>query len=291
MQRALILGSSGFLGNYISQEFKGDACLHTRTEQFGSKANYVSEIESERDVIRLFQQNNFTTLINCVALADLEKCEADPESAIWLNQTLPMLLAKHSAKNEKKLVHISTDAVFNTESVFSNEEDPKNPQSIYAKTKLEGEKNIIREAREFNVLRVNFYGKSVHGKGILDFFYRKLKSNEQVLGYKDVFFTPLYARDTAKLVKIISNSGLNGTFHVVGTERLSKCEFGQKIARVMKKAEELIIPVEFNQSPLAVNRTRELSLSTNKLRNLGYIIPSLESGINRALAELENEND
>ena len=291
MQRTLILGSSGFLGNYISQEVKGDACLHTRTEQFGSKADYVSEIESERDVIRLFQQNNFTTLINCVALADLEKCEADPESAIWLNQTLPMLLAKHSAKNEKKLVHISTDAVFNAESVFSNEEDPKNPQSIYAKTKLEGEKNIIREAREFNVLRVNFYGKSVHGKGILDFFYRKLKSNEQVLGYKDVFFTPLYARDTAKLVKIISNSGLNGTFHVVGTERLSKCEFGQKIARVMKKAEELIIPVEFNQSPLAVNRTRELSLSTNKLRNLGYIIPSLESGINRALAELENEND
>jgi dTDP-4-dehydrorhamnose reductase len=291
MQRALILGSSGFLGNYVAQEFNDDACLHTRTEQPGSKSNYVSEIDSERDVIELFKLNDFSTLINCVALADLEKCETNPDKAIWLNQTLPMLLAKHCAKNERRLVHISTDAVFNSEHEFSEEDDIKNPISQYARTKLEGEKNVIQLAKEFNILRVNFYGKSQNQKGILEFFHQNLKANQAVPGYKDVFFTPLYVRDTARLVKLISESRQNGIFHVVGTERLSKYEFGRKVASIMNKADELIVPVDFNQSPLAVNRTRELSLSTNKLRNLGYTIPSLDSGISRAVAELENEND
>jgi dTDP-4-dehydrorhamnose reductase len=291
MQRALILGSSGFLGNYVAQEFNDDAFLHSRTEQPGSKSSYVSEIDSERDVIELFKQNNFSTLINCVALADLEKCETNPDSATWLNQTLPMLLAKHSAKNERRIVHISTDAVFNSEHEFSEEDDSKNPLSQYARTKLQGEKNVMQLAKEFNILRVNFYGKSKNQKGILEFFYQNLKSNQAVPGYKDVFFTPLYVRDTARLIKLISKSRLNGIFHVVGTERLSKYEFGRKVARVMNRADELIVPVDFSQSPLAVNRTRELSLSTDKLRSLGYTIPSLESGISRAVAELEYEND
>jgi len=291
MQRTLILGSSGFLGSYIAQEFNDDACLHARSEMPGLKADYVSELETEREVIELFNQNNFSTLINCVALADIEKCEANPDLAIWLNQTLPMLLAKHSSRNEKKIVHISTDAVFNSEHQFSNEDDIKKPLSIYSRTKLEGEKKVVQFAKEFNVVRVNFYGKSKTQKGILNFFYKNLESNQAVPGYNDVFFTPLYARDTAELIKLISNSRLNGIFHVVGMERLSKYEFGLKVARAMNKPDDLVVPVKFSQSPLAVNRIRELSLSTTKLRNLGYTIPSLESGILRAVAELENEKN
>lgn len=288
MQRTLILGASGFLGRYIAKEFKEDALLHTRIEEPSFRTNYVSEFETEEDVIRLFNQNSFSTLINCIALADIDKCEKNLELAIWLNQTLPKLLAKHSTKNEKKIVHISTDAVFNGDLEFSREEDAKYPQNHYALTKLEGEKNVIQESRNFNIFRVNFYGKSPNQSGILEFFYEKLRSNQKIIGYNDVYFTPLYARETAKLIKLISKSSTNGVIHVAGTERLSKYEFGQKIALAMNKSRDLISPVNFDQSPLAVKRSLELSLSTERLRNLGYIIPSLESGICQAIEELEN---
>lgn len=285
----MILGSSGFLGRYIAQEFKGSAQLHSRTETVDSNFDYISEFQSEKDIARLFKENDFKTLINCVALTDIEKCESSPDSAVWLNKTLPGLLAKHSAKNDKKIVHISTDAVFNASKKFSSEDDPKNPQSQYARTKLEGEHLITQEARKSCIFRVNFYGKSPNQKSLLEFFYQNLKSNRPVIGYKDVYFTPLYARDTAKIIRLVSESRNTGVFHVAGKERLSKFEFGKKVAMAMGKEVDSIKPVDFSDSPLLVNRTRELSLDTNKVRTLGYTIPSLDSGIRLAIAELRNE--
>ena len=285
----MILGASGFLGRYIAQEFQDSALLHSRIEHMDLNFDYVSEFESEKDVCRLFKENNFETLINCVALADIEKCESKPDSAVWLNTTLPGLLAKHSAKNYKKIVHISTDAVFNSSKKFVSEDDSKDPQSQYARTKLEGELLVSRENRISCVFRVNFYGKSPNKKGILEFFYQNLKMNRQVFGYKDVYFTPLFARDTATIIRSISQSRSTGVFHVVGKERLSKYEFGMKVAEEMGRNPESIKSGIFSDSPLAVNRTRELSLDTNKIRTLGYIIPSLDSGIRRAIAELRNE--
>lgn len=285
----MILGSSGFLGQYIAREFKGLAQLHSRTESVDSNCDYISEFQSEKDIARLFKENNFKTLINCVALTDIEKCESNPDSAEWLNRTLPGLLAKHTAKNDKKIVHISTDAVFNASKKFASEDDSKNPQSQYARTKLEGEHLITQEARKSCIFRVNFYGKSPKQKSLLEFFYQNLKLNKPVVGYKDVYFTPLYARDTATIIRSILESGNTGVFHVAGKERLSKYEFGKKVAIAMGKKVDSIKPADFSDSPLLVSRTRELSLDTNKVRTLGYTIPSLDSGIKLAIAELRNE--
>ena len=291
MPSTMILGASGFLGRYIAREFQESAQLHSSSEKVNSSFDYISKFESESDVSRLFKENDFETLINCVALADLEKCESSPDSAVWLNKTLPGLLAKYSAKDNKKIVHISTDAVFNTGKKYAREEDQKEPQSWYARTKLEGENLVTKEAKGFNIFRVNFYGKSPNQKGLLEFFYQNLKGNKQSVGYKDVFFTPLYAEDTARIIKLNLQSKDTGIFHLAGTERLSKYEFGKKVALAMSTSDDLIKSVNFSDSPLAVNRTRELSLDTNKIRNLGYIIPSLESGIKRAIAELENDKN
>ena len=285
----MILGASGFLGRYMAQEFKSSAQLHSRTERVNSNFDYISEFESESDVARLFSENDFDTIINCIALADLEKCESSPDSAVWLNKTLPGLLAKYSRRHNKKITHISTDAVFNIGKKYAAEDDQKEPQSCYARTKLDGENLVLQEAKEFNIFRVNFYGKSPNQKGLLEYFYHNLKVDKQIVGYKDVFFTPLYAEDTARIIKMVSESRNTGVFHLVGTERLSKYEFGRKVAKRMAKGDELITPTNFNDSPLAVNRTRELSLDASKIRNLGYTIPPLESGIKRAIAELGND--
>lgn len=289
LKRTMVLGASGFLGRYVASEYKETACLHSRTARVNSISDYISEFETESDVIRLFKENNFSTVINCIALADLEECETNPEAAFWLNQTLPGLLAKYSAKNDKKIVHISTDAVFNLNNKFAKENDAKNPQSSYARSKLGGEHLVIQEAKDFCIIRVNFYGKSPSQKGILEFFYHNLNSEREVVGYSDVFFTPLYARDTAVLIKAISESENTGVFHVAGIERLSKSDFGRKIAIAMQKDENLITPMDFSTSPLGVDRTRELSLDTSKVRTLGYPIPALDSGVGRAIMELRNE--
>ena len=288
MTKTILLGASGFLGSYFSKEFGENFLLHARRASESIQYDYIANIETEKEISQLFRENHFETLINCIALADIEKCESDPESARWLNHELPSLLAKHSTKNQVRMCHISTDAVFNSEIPFASEGDPKTPKSVYAITKLDGENSVLEAAEDSCIFRVNFFGASPIRAGLLEFFYQNLELDKEVLGYKDVYFTPLYAQDAVRILKSISESGHSGVFHVVGTERLSKYEFGRKVALAMNVDVDLVIPVNYQYSPLNVNRTRDLSLSTHKVRSLGYRISKLDHGIKRAVMELRN---
>jgi dTDP-4-dehydrorhamnose reductase len=289
MQKNLILGSTGFLGSYFAKDFGQGALEHSRSPRENASNTIIAELEEEKDLVELFKEHDFSCIINCVALADLEKCEKNPELAKWLNQTLPGMLAKHASRNRKKLVHISTDAVFNSSLMYVREDEKKNPQNVYARTKLAGENLVLKEAREAYVFRVNFFGKSPKKNGLLDFFYLNFMSKQISKGFSDVYFTPIYAKDAVHLIRQIIQSNSPGVYHVAGAERLSKYEFGKKIARAMNTSEQLVVPTPYKTASLQVDRTLELSLSTEKIRSLGYTIPSLASGINRAVTELRNE--
>lgn len=109
--RKLILGASGFLGRYFQESENGINVSHSRENNSG-KYDIYKTIENAKDVKDILLETKPNVVINNIALADIEECQNNKETASWLNVELPGLLAKECQPKHIKLIHISTDAVF-----------------------------------------------------------------------------------------------------------------------------------------------------------------------------------
>ena len=159
----LILGSNGFLGSYISTVDWEDSYFHaTNKANLNAQQRYAlgrfTDRESLWEFLQVIQPQ---VIINCIALANLEKCESDRDGATWLNADIPRILAEFSALYGTYLVHFSTDAILTGKDKFKSEAHiEKNTRSHYGVTKLLGENNVLSIAKNSLVLRVNFFGQN-----------------------------------------------------------------------------------------------------------------------------------
>ena len=229
-------------------------------------------------------------LINCAALANLEKCEEDPVQARKLNTDLPGELAVACARSNTRFIHISTDAVFDgTKEGFYTEEDKTSPPGIYSETKLDGERAVLEANPEAIIARVNFYGCSLGGRRSLgEFFVSNLSEGQPVKGFTDVIFCPMLVNDTARLLLEMLQKKLSGLYHVVGLQPMSKYQFGVEIARSFSLDENLISPQSVETSSLIAKRSHNLWLSTHKLStDLGHEIPPFSTGLAEFYAQFQ----
>ena len=288
--RILVTGASGLLGLNLALE------ASQQHEVFGSVNNNViqtttftvlqSDLTAPGALEHLFEcQPDW--VINCAALANLEACEADPVLAEKLNSELPEKLAKYVARGGARLVHISTDAVFDGRLGGYREMDSPNPISLYARTKLNGEQAVLAANSEAIVARVNLFGWSLSGKrSLAEWFFNNLSSGNSMPGFTDVFFCPLLANDLAKILLMMLEKGLQGLYHVVSSECTSKYDFGVRLARQFDVDEALIKPTSLARAGLVASRSPNLSLNSSKLtQELGESPPDLNEGLERFHAQ------
>ena len=200
-----------------------------------------------------------------------------------MNADLPARLADACARRQVRLIHISTDAVFDgqREDVYF-EGDAPNPQGVYAKTKLEGERAVLQVNPLAIVARVNFYGWSLSGKrSLAEFFINNLSTGKSVNGFTDVLFCPMLVNHLGDVLLAMLDRGLRGLYHVVGPQAMSKYQFGVEIARKFGLKENLISPQSVDKSSLTARRSHNLWLSTHKLStDLDMTFPSFSTGLN-----------
>jgi dTDP-4-dehydrorhamnose reductase len=221
-------------------------------------------------------------VINCAALANLEKCEEDPRQAKMLNTDLPGELAAACKKNNIRFVHISTDAVFDgTKEGFYTEENQTSPPGMYSQTKLDGERAVLEINPQAIIARVNFYGWSLGGRRSLgEFFVNNLSEGKAVNGFTDVTFCPMLVNVTARLLLEMLQKDLTGLYHVVGAQPMNKYQFGVEVARTFGLDESLISPQSVETSSLTAKRSHNLWLSIHKLStDLGHEIPAFSTGL------------
>ena len=287
--RILVTGASGLLGLNLALE------ASQQHEVFGSVNNNViqtttftvlqSDLTAQGAVEHLFECRP-DWVINCAALANLEACEAEPVLAEKLNSELPEKLAKYVARGGARLVHISTDAVFDGRLGSYREIDAPNPLSLYARTKLNGERAVLAANPEAIVARVNLFGWSLSGKrSLAEWFFNNLSSGNRMQGFTDVFFCPLLANDLAKILLVMLEKGLQGLYHV-SSECTSKFDFGVRLARQFDFDESLIEPTSIAKARLVAPRSPDLSLNSSKLtQELGESPPVLKEGLERFHAQ------
>jgi len=283
--RILVTGASGLLGLNLALE------ASQQHEVFGSVNRNVikttnftvlqSDLTAPGTLERLFTESRPDWVINCAALANLEACEADPVLAGQLNSDLPEKLADYVARGGARLVHVSTDAVFDGKRGGYSEEDKPNPLSLYAKTKFDGEQAVLAANPEVIVARVNLFGWSLSGKrSLAEWFFNNLSENNRIMGFTDVYFCPLLATDLAKIMLQMLENGLHGLYHVVSSECTSKYDFGVRLARLFDFDYKLIKPTSISQSGLVAARAPKLCLISDKLtRDLGESPPDLKTGL------------
>jgi dTDP-4-dehydrorhamnose reductase len=283
--RILVTGASGLLGLNLSL-----AALPShrvigvdRSTLTGVPFELLNmDLLDEGALDKMFAASKPDALIHCAALADVDACQAYPAVCQRLNTVLPEDLAVGCAKRGIPMIQISTDAVLDgTRAGFYNEQDAPNPLGVYARTKLEGEQAVLATNPEAIIARVNFFGWSLTGtRSLAEFFINNLRDGKPVNGFTDVFFCPMFVGDLAETLLLMLEKGLTGLYHVVGSEALSKFEFGQAIARQFGYDPKLIQPISVDQSDLLAPRSHNLRLSVHKLStDLGQLIPGFSTGL------------
>jgi dTDP-4-dehydrorhamnose reductase len=281
----LVTGASGLLGLNLALEAAKEHTVfgivnHHRlnTEAFTPlQADLLAPGTAER----LIEQTQPDWVIHCAALANLDDCEKDPVQAHKLNTEVPRKLAEIVARGGARLLHVSTDAVFDGLRGEYTEEDAPNPLSVYAQTKLDGERAVAEANPEAIVARVNLFGWSLSGRrSLAEFFFYNLSAGKPVMGFTDVYFCPLLANHLAHLFLTMLDQGLSGLYHTVSRECSSKYAFGVAIARKFGLDETLVRPTSVTDGGLAAARSPNLTLRSDKLAMaLGEPLPSLSTGL------------
>ena len=287
MTKLLVTGASGHLGLNLAllaveHGYKVTGWSHLRglkTPPFSSESVDIGDLEALPAALRALEPE---VIIHCAAIANVEIAEKQPELSQRINAEAPCVIASVAKQLDAKMIHISTDAVFDGSKGNYKEDDAVNPLNAYAKTKLAGERAVMQANPDAAIARVVFYGWTLESnRSLAEFFYNNLVAGQSVNGFTDAYFNPMYVRDLAETLLEIAEANLKGIWHTFGNDTLSKYDFGVALARKFGLDESLIKPVSASQGRSVV---RSLNLSTNsdKLASaLGHPLPGLAQGMNR----------
>jgi len=133
------------------------------------------------------------------------------------------------------------------------------------------------------IARVNLFGWSLTGnRSLAEFFFNNLSAGKHCMGFTDVFFCPMLANDLGIVFLKMLEAGLSGLYHTVGSQCLSKYEFGIQVARRFGFDEQLVIPTSVQDSGLKAARSPDLRLRTEKLEAaLGEPLPNISTGLEK----------
>lgn len=292
--RLLVTGVSGLLGLNL-------ACLTADRFQVtgvlrGERAVAVpgrtpfdvieADLTIPGQVERVLDQAQPDVIVHCAALTELDRCELHPEEAYLTNTKMTGMLARAAASRGARLLHISTDAVFDGARGGYTEEDTPNPINVYGRTKLEAERLVSEACPDALIARVNFYGWSWQGsRSLAEFFYNSFLAGVPFYGYSDVMFSPLLVNDMVDILLCMIERKLSGIYHVVSSEHQSKYEFARLLAREFGFDENLVIPASYRIGSLKAPRSPRLNLCSDKLaRDLSQELPRQQPAMRRFAA-------
>jgi dTDP-4-dehydrorhamnose reductase len=281
----LVTGVSGLLGVNLSlllaEEHRVTGIYHQHRLRNTPFELLQADLSDASQLANVLEQSHPEIIINCAAMANLDRCEEQPQAAMAINADMPALLAKQARRLGIQLIHISTDAVFDGIQGGYSEADIPNPLGVYAMTKFVGEKYVTAEYPEALVARVNFYGCSISGaRSLAEWFFNHLSAGNTIYGFTDVYFCPLFVDHLVKILWTMAEKGIGGLYHVVSSECLSKYDFGVQLARLFNLNEALIFPSSWQKAGLKALRSPNLCLDTSKIqRSLSQIMPGQAIGL------------
>ena len=171
-------------------------------------------------------------IINTIGLTNVDYCEQEPSFSQIANETIPSYIAKISRKYKITLVHISTDHLFDGRYSLVSESQVPKPLNQYAKSKAKGEILVAKSCPKSLIIRTNFFGWGpIYRQSFSDFIIYNLRKKNKITLFQDIYFSPILIENLVLYIYELIERNLYGIFNIVSDERLSKYEFGVKIAK------------------------------------------------------------
>jgi len=198
----LVTGSSGQLGlslKMIAKDYSDYGFTFAQREQL--------DLSNGKSITAFFKQNKFDLIINCAAYTAVDKAESEPELADQINHLAVKQLAELAKQYNTKLIHISTDYVFNGQNYKPYiETDEVAPQSVYGETKLKGEQALLAEMPNSALIIRTSWVYSEYGNNFVKTMLRLGKERDALNVIFDQIGTPTYAHDLAQAIMAIVSS-------------------------------------------------------------------------------------
>ena len=276
----LVTGANGQLGSeikYLSQ-FHNLSFIFTDIDEL--------DITCINDVRAFFSSQKIDYVVNCAGFTDVDKAEEEKELADLANHKAARNLAIISKEFKNKLIHISTDFVFDgNSSVPYRENDKTNPLSVYGASKLAGEKAVLKYGKEKIILRTSWLYSS-YGNNFVKTMIRLSKERDSLGIVFDQVGTPTYAFDLAETILHIINSGdfLSGIYHYSNEGTASWYDFAKAIVE-MAGINCNIYPIETYQYPTPAKRPPYSILNKAKIKSVYKInIPDWKVSLKKCLS-------
>jgi dTDP-4-dehydrorhamnose reductase len=219
--KIVILGASGRLGAALVREYR---------EKYDTAGFNHAQLDLANldDVRGKLGAMNFDVLINAAAFTNVDACETERDGAFLINAEAPGVLAEICNAKDAKLIHFSTDYVFDGEKRAPyTEADQANPISLYGESKLAGEKNVLAADNGHLVVRVSWvFGPD--RPSFIDAMIKRAQQDEKIDAISDKFSTPTYTHDIAHLLPQFFDRGVEGgILHFANAGKCSWQEYAQ----------------------------------------------------------------
>ncbi len=228
----------------------------------------AQNLEEIRDVVEKAEPE---VIIHTAALTNADTCETRRSLAYGVNTTGTRYVAECAEKIGAKLVYISTDLVFDGKQGNYREQSPTKPVNYYGETKFAGEKIVKEIMSDYLIVRVALMygnGNGTHGC-FTDWMRDGLQRKEDVSLFTDQYRTPLYVKDASlAILELAENAPSNETYHLGGSERLNRYEFGQKFCQIFDYDPKYLRAVTMDEMKSLAQRGADCSLNINKAQKL-----------------------
>ena len=288
--KILVTGKNGQLGKSIHKIVTSNE----KNSEFVFVGREALDLSSQDSIINYFNNNSFDIIINCAAYTAVDKAEKEVELANYINHLAISKIAEISNKQKIKLIHISTDFIFDgvSEKAYLESDDPS-PLNIYGKSKLAGEVAVCASMQK-NAIIIRTSGLySEYSNNFVNTILRKAQKFDELNVVSDQYRSPTNASDLAKAIiqiinhkKFRNHDQLTQIYHYSSYGVCSWFEFAREILE-LANIDCQVNPIETKDYLTAARRPKYSFLNTDKIvKGFGLEIPFWKDSLKASIDNL-----
>lgn len=246
----------------------------------------ITDIGQVEQAVEHFQPD---AIVNAAAYTAVDKAESEPELAELINVAGPANLASVANKQHIRLVHVSTDYVFDGKATQPyTETSSTNPLSVYGRTKLAGEQAVMKTAPDSIIVRTAWVF-SEYGNNFVKTMLRLAKERDTLSIVNDQRGCPTYAGDLAQaIIELLQQQAKGGIYHYCGDREVSWYEFAEVIFDVAANKSVLarkpiLAPITTEQYPTPAHRPGFSTLACNNVKQLSIDLSNWEKALEKVI--------
>ena len=226
--KVMVLGGTGLLGSDIVELCRAEHEVISA----GSAEADITDFQSIYDYIKAHKPE---VVVNCAAITDVDKCEENPDLAYKVNAMGPKNIAIACRDMNAKLIHVSTDYVFDGKKGEPYTEfDQPNPVNIYGRSKLAGEQ-LVQAATNRSMIVRTAWVFGTRRKHFVDYVIESINKSDEIIAVKDMVSSPTFSHDLAETIVRLVSLNQVGLYHAANKGYCSRVQMVEEIMKVLKK--------------------------------------------------------